>query len=771
MVSATTDTEAASDSAIDVFLRIRPSKNPSYFERDEIDDNKIRFKVPVDQSTVNNTRSHYGYEFNGVLDEKASQKDVFQTVGIPVTKNVLDGYNSTIFAYGQTGSGKTFTITGGPSRYEDRGIIPRVISNLFRTMNDAAQNGASYSCYVSYLEIYNSSGYDLLVKDHGNNGQIPKVTMLEDEYGAFHFKGLSMHMVSSEEEALDLLFIGDTNRAIAATEMNQNSTRSHCIFTIMLEKRQVGCDTVTRSKLNIVDLAGSERVSRTNSAGSILTEAKYINSSLFFLEMVIVALYEKEKKGKNVHIPYRNSMMTSVLRDSLGGNCKTVMIATISPESQHTDESISTCNFAQRVKCVKNKASVNEEIEPELVIERLKAEVRRLKEEVEFLSDKKDDDGDCSNELSEEDIGELTKSIETYVQDRDEHCHLDFCGGVTIPKIHAVCSIFKDKLLIAQQNEGSCNNNTLNVSHEPHTPNIGESDENDVTQTTVAADSDVANNDTTNVSRNRNRGGRRPKPKHSAEVCGVPLCSDTQILDEPANAFAWFKERYPGLTAIESSKSELKTKYTEAKSTGAKIEEHKRKISYHKSMISEEADPSLVKFHSDAAETEKRVYKDALGKLRELKATIEGTQKVIVSHPLYCPSYCIAHYSQYFSFQEAGRLKLQKDFDKWYSSSQRSSPDQTESSHEDEDLATPKQPVSNIPVPTKRHTLPNTSISESPPPPQQEAPRVVDVDNSPAEFKLPPGIKLTGNKEADDDIIAFFKAKELLLSRASSMRR
>ncbi|KAK1748160.1 kinesin family protein [Skeletonema marinoi] len=771
MVSATTDTEAASDSAIDVFLRIRPSKNPSYFERDEVDDNRIRFKVPVDQSTVNNTRSHYGYEFNGVLDEKASQKDVFQTVGIPVTKNVLDGYNSTIFAYGQTGSGKTFTITGGPSRYEDRGIIPRVISNLFRTMNDAAQNGASYSCYVSYLEIYNSSGYDLLVKDHGNNGQIPKVTMLEDEYGAFHFKGLSMHMVSSEEEALDLLFIGDTNRAIAATEMNQNSTRSHCIFTIMLEKRQVGCDTVTRSKLNIVDLAGSERVSRTNSAGSILTEAKYINSSLFFLEMVIVALYEKEKKGKNVHIPYRNSMMTSVLRDSLGGNCKTIMIATISPESQHTDESISTCNFAQRVKCVKNKASVNEEIEPELVIERLKAEVRRLKEEVEFLSDKKDDDGECSNELSEEDIGELTKSIETYVQDRDEHCHLDFCGGVTIPKIHAVCSIFKDKLLIAQQNEGSCNNNTLNVSHEPHTPNIGESDENDVTQTTVAADSDVANNDTTNVSRNRNRGGRRPKPKHSAEVCGVPLCSDTQILDEPANAFAWFKERYPGLTAIESSKSELKTKYTEAKSTGAKIEEHKRKVSYHKSMISEEGDPSLVKFHSDAAETEKRVYKDALGKLRELKATIEGTQKVIVSHPLYCPSYCIAHYSQYFSFQEAGRLKLQKDFDKWYSSSQRSSPDQTESSHEDEDLATPKQPVSNIPVPTKRHTLSNTSISESPPPPQQEEqpPRV--VDNSPAEFKLPPGIKLTGNKEADDDIIAFFKAKELLLSRASSMRR
>ena len=131
--------------------------------------------------------------------------------------------------------------------------------------------------------------------------EVPKVTMLEDEDGNFHFKNLSMHLVSTEEDALNLLFLGDTNRAIAATEMNQNSTRSHCIFSIVLEKRMAGADTVTRSKMNIVDLAGSERVSRSNSAGQTLREAKYINSSLFFLEMVIVALHEKEKKRKDVH--------------------------------------------------------------------------------------------------------------------------------------------------------------------------------------------------------------------------------------------------------------------------------------------------------------------------------------------------------------------------------------------------------------------------------------------------------------------------------------
>jgi kinesin family protein 6/9 len=244
---------------------------------------------------------------------------------LPVIKNVLAGYNSTIFAFGQTGSGKTFTITGGPERYEDRGIIPRSISQLFKTMKDAV-DGTTYSCYVSYLEIYNQSGYDLLTDNTVATIQdIPKVTMLEDEFGYFHFKNLSIHPVASEEEALNLLFQGDTNRAVAATEMNQNSTRSHCIFTMILERRRAGTDTVVRSKLNIVDLAGSERVSRTSSEGQTLKEAKYINSSLFFLEMVIIALHEKKKRG-NVHIPYRNSMMTSVLRDSLGGNCKLFQI-------------------------------------------------------------------------------------------------------------------------------------------------------------------------------------------------------------------------------------------------------------------------------------------------------------------------------------------------------------------------------------------------------------------------------------------------------------
>jgi kinesin family protein 6/9 len=151
-----------------------------------------------------------------------------------------------------------------------------------------------------------------------------------------------------------------------------------------LESRIAGSDKVRRSKLHLVDLAGSERVGKTNSTGSVLTEAKYINSSLFFLEMVIVALHEKATKGRS-HVPYRNSMMTSVLRDSLGGNCKTIMIATINPEAPQTEESLSTCRFAQRVSLIKNKASINEDQDPSLVIRRLKSEVLNLREEIAYL--------------------------------------------------------------------------------------------------------------------------------------------------------------------------------------------------------------------------------------------------------------------------------------------------------------------------------------------------------------------------------------------------
>ncbi|KAL2099403.1 hypothetical protein ACEWY4_005883 [Coilia grayii] len=164
--------------------------------------------------------------------------------------------------------------------------------------------------------------------------------------------------------------------------MNQTSTRSHCIFTIHVCSRQHGSATVRQSKLHLVDLAGSERVGKTGVGGQLLTEAKYINLSLHYLEQVIIALSEKNRS----HIPYRNSLMTSVLRDSLGGNCMTTMIATISVDTTNLDESISTCRFAQRVAMIKNEAVLNEELDPTLQITCLKREIQVLKDELAMIT-------------------------------------------------------------------------------------------------------------------------------------------------------------------------------------------------------------------------------------------------------------------------------------------------------------------------------------------------------------------------------------------------
>ena len=240
--------------------------------------------------------------------------------------SVIEGYNGTVFAYGQTGSGKTFTITGGAERYVDRGIIPRALSYIFGKIAD--KTDTTYEVRVSYLEIYNEAGYDLLDPSHETKGleDLPKVTLQEDHDGRIHLRNLSAQLARNEEEALNLLFVGDTNRMISETPMNMASSRSHCIFTISIEARPSGSDVVRRSKLHLVDLAGSERVKKTGIEGTVLREARYINLSLHYLEQVIVALQEKK------FVPYRNSMMTSVLRDSLGGNCKTVMVATLSSE-------------------------------------------------------------------------------------------------------------------------------------------------------------------------------------------------------------------------------------------------------------------------------------------------------------------------------------------------------------------------------------------------------------------------------------------------------
>ncbi|CAE7652453.1 KIF6 [Symbiodinium pilosum] len=435
-------------SNIKVFIRVRPGRPAPGFKVDE----ERRTLVFEHEKTspdydVNNQKAAHSFQFDGVLGMQIKQQEVLDVIAKPVIEDVLQGVNGTIFAYGQTGSGKTFTITGGASNYEDRGLIPRTI----RLMFEAFRKGpAQYRMYISYLEIYQDSGYDLLRDDSVRRLEdLPKVVLREDEDGNMHLRNLSVNLAASEEDALNLLFLGDTNRVVAETPMNDASTRSHCLFIIWVDSTQSGSDVVRRSKLHLVDLAGSERVSQTGVDGKLLQEAKAINLSLHYLERVIVALHSRSK-GVQAHVPYRDSMMTSVLRDSLGGNCRTTMVGCIAAEASNIPESISTCRFAQRVAQITNNARVNEELDPNLLISRLKKEVAELKEEVKVARSSKD--GQEAEALNSDAIEQCRALVQQYISKGAKSDEPFMCGS--IERLRASFRILRDMCLDGEGQHG-----------------------------------------------------------------------------------------------------------------------------------------------------------------------------------------------------------------------------------------------------------------------------------------------------------------------------
>uniref|UniRef100_A0A3P8UIF5 Kinesin family member 6 n=1 Tax=Cynoglossus semilaevis TaxID=244447 RepID=A0A3P8UIF5_CYNSE len=402
---------------IQIFGRIKPSKKPSAKPGASLE-----FVVPKDLADgfVNNKKECYRFRFQKVFDQTVKQEEIFQNIAKPVADSVLAGYNGTIFAYGQTGSGKTFTITGGAERYSDRGIIPRTLSYLFDCFSQ--DSSMIYTTNISYLEIYNELGYDLLDsrREASRLEDLPRVSIMEDADQNIHLRNLSLQQAGNEEEALNLLFLGDTNRMIAETPMNQASTRSHCVFTMHLCRREPGSATVRRSKLHLVDLAGSDRVSKTGLYGQQLTEAKYINLSLHYLEQVIIALSEKNRS----HIPYRNSMLTSVLRDSLGGNCMTTMIATMAIDKRNVD--VSTTSTGTRLKqsaagtADENGIQDNHHSAEQVIT--LKETLSQRDNEISILRNKnKQKQTNPGPQLS---MGQQ-EAFETFMKDHDDHLTID----------------------------------------------------------------------------------------------------------------------------------------------------------------------------------------------------------------------------------------------------------------------------------------------------------------------------------------------------------
>ncbi|XP_027309841.1 kinesin-like protein KIF6 isoform X3 [Anas acuta] len=734
---------------IRVYARLKPLGRRQQAGIYSVDDDdksvsSLEIIVPHDLADgfVNNKRENYKFKFQKIFDQEAKQDVVFDSIARPVAECALAGYNGTIFAYGQTGSGKTFTITGGAERYSDRGIIPRTLSYIFDQLQK--DNSKMYTTHVSYLEIYNECGYDLLDPRHEASRleDLPKVTIMEDPDQNIHLKNLSLQQANNEEEALNLLFLGDTNRMIAETPMNQASTRSHCIFTIHISSKEPGSATIRRSKLHLVDLAGSERVAKTGVGGHLLTEAKYINLSLHYLEQ----------------------------------------------------ESISTCRFAQRVALIKNEAVLNEEVDPRLMVVQLQKEIQELKDELALVTGKQ-----RTSELSQEELLQLDKLIETFLEDNDPESTLDV--GADMRKIKYCFSHVKqlmnhskisDKKTVSQHiSEEKDTNKAAGKEELKKLKELLQQRDNEINilvnmlkkekkkaqdalfQLNVASAGSTALEQSLSINLEEkwspsNCFSLKEAKDLSSSVNRLPFLSRQtggKMSLGCQEAFEVFKWDHADSITIEDNKQLLKQRFAEAKCLGEKINEVRNKINHLKGELtqrhiqrvvlavsnpSEELntlDPVEEKLRTQIEE-EKKSYKTMFNRLKGLKVEIEHLQLLM----------------------EKAKVKLQKDFEVWWSEESTN----LQVCQEKTELV--RSPNSTTVYPQfikSSQPLPTNSFSETTRASSNEETSGKNNSNnfnsSTSKTRTSPSsntpIPLTGDSQIDADILAFIKARQNILQK------
>jgi ankyrin repeat protein len=335
--------------------------------------NSITITKPTDQK-------EHTYAYDRVYAPEESQETVYNSAIKSVALSSLDGYNGSIIAYGQTGTGKTHTMEGDHTG-EERGIIPRASEEIFDFVDKASQDDSKFLVRISFLQIYNEVIADLLDEDSMKKvDQKGYLALREDPNGGVYVNNLSEHIVKNSAEIVALLVKGSKQRTVASTKMNRTSSRSHAVFTMIIEHSEMkdGENIVTIGKLNLVDLAGSERIKSTgitNADTKRMGEAKKINSSLTAFGKVILAL----TSPGNHHVPYRDSKLTRMLQGSLGGNCKTTMITACGPAARNYVETLNSLKFASRAKNVKNYAVVNQDMSDQALLSAYQKEIENLK--------------------------------------------------------------------------------------------------------------------------------------------------------------------------------------------------------------------------------------------------------------------------------------------------------------------------------------------------------------------------------------------------------
>lgn len=360
------------------------------------------------------------FTFDAVYDASSKQRDLYDESVRPLIDSVLAGFNGTIFAYGQTGTGKTYTMQGAWLDPEKRGVIPNSFDHIF-THISRSQSDKQYLVRASYLEIYREEIRDLIDPNHANT----RLELRESPDTGVYVRDLTSCVCKSIKEIEEVMNMGNQARAVGATDMNEHSSRSHALFLITVECSQPGPDGrkhIRVGRLNLVDLAGSERQTKTGVQGERLKEAAKINLSLSALGNVISALAD----GRSGHVPYRDSKLTRLLQDSLGGNAKTVMVATLGPAPQHYDETLTTLRYANRAKNIQNQPRVNEDPKDALLRE-FQKEIARLRAQLNHRKwrnkQKKDGETDGEDTAGEEEYEE--KEGEDYMKQEEQRLEME----------------------------------------------------------------------------------------------------------------------------------------------------------------------------------------------------------------------------------------------------------------------------------------------------------------------------------------------------------
>nr|XP_020459705.1 kinesin-like protein KIF3C [Monopterus albus] len=417
--------KAKSSESVKVVVRCRPLNRKE--ESNGAAGGIVQMDLRLGQVILRNPRASASepqktFTFDAVYDANSKQRDMYDESLRPLIDSVLAGFNGTIFAYGQTGTGKTYTMQGVWLDPEKRGVIPNAFDHIF-THISRSQSDKQYLVRASYLEIYREEIRDLLNPNHAS---AKALELRESPEIGVYVQDLTSCVCKSIKEIEEVMNMGNQARAVGATDMNEHSSRSHALFLITVECSQPGPDGrkhIRVGRLNLVDLAGSERQAKTGVQGERLKEAAKINLSLSALGNVISALAD----GRSGHVPYRDSKLTRLLQDSLGGNAKTVMVATLGPAPQHYDETLITLRYANRAKNIQNQPRVNEDPKDALLrefqreIARLRAQLNhrkwRSKQKKERVDGESwDRDGDEETEFEEEEDVEVEKEAEEYVK-------------------------------------------------------------------------------------------------------------------------------------------------------------------------------------------------------------------------------------------------------------------------------------------------------------------------------------------------------------------